>query len=209
MHDDALVRAWMAGGDTRGEPIRRAVDAALVQDRSDRDRGRWIRNLSLGCAALLWIVLLWCAAHGITPLVRGGYALMAAGVAVLLFVEFSYASWNVQARPGPRDSLTQIHTTIVMLARQATLARTAPALVRTHLRGGPDDRLVGVRGTQSRRRDRRVDRDWLRDGSRPSGEAVRWRVSSMRGERSWTACSVTSKPERTLGRSHARVSCRS
>ncbi len=126
MHDDALVRAWMAGGDTPREPIRRAVDAALVQDQSERDRGRWIRNLSLGCAALLWIVLLWCAAHGITPLVRGGYALMAAGIAVLLFVEFSYASWNVQARPGPRDSLTQIHTTIVMLARQATLARTAP-----------------------------------------------------------------------------------
>lgn len=127
MHDDALVRAWMANDEAPGEPIRRAVDAALVQDRSEHDKGRLMRQLSLGCAALLWIVLLWCAAHGITPLVRGGYALMATGTAVMLFAGFSFASWKVQARPGAKDSLTQIHTSLALLAREATLARTAPA----------------------------------------------------------------------------------
>ena len=86
-----------------------------------------MRNLSLGCAALLWIVLLWCAAHAITPLVRGGYALMAAGIAVTLFAGFSFASWHVQARPGAQDSLTQIHISMLLLAREATLARMAPA----------------------------------------------------------------------------------
>ena len=79
MHDDALVRAWMDSQESSKEPVRRAIDAALAQDQIERDRGRWLRNLSLGAAAVLWVVLIWCAAHGIAPLVRGGYALMAAG----------------------------------------------------------------------------------------------------------------------------------
>jgi len=127
MHDDALVHAWMADGDAPAPPVHRAVDAALAQDQLERDKGRMLRNLSLGCAAVLWVVLIWFAAHAITPLVRGGYALMAAGTAVMLFAGFSSASWKVQARPGARDSVTQIHTSVVLLAREATLARTAPA----------------------------------------------------------------------------------
>lgn len=126
MHDDALVHAWIGSDDAPEEPVRRAVDAALAQDQLERQRGRWLRNLSLGSAALLWVALVWCAAHGITPLVRGGYALMAAGTAVMLFAGFSFASWKVQARPGAQDSLSQIHTSVVLLAREAMLARTAP-----------------------------------------------------------------------------------
>jgi len=127
MHDDALVRAWMDSQDSSQEPVRRAVDAALAQDQIERDRGRWLRNLSLGAAAVLWVVLIWCAAHGIAPLVRGGYALMAAGTAVMLFAGFSFAAWKVQARPGAQDSSTQLHTSVVLLAREARLARTAAA----------------------------------------------------------------------------------
>jgi hypothetical protein len=125
MHDDALVNAWMADADSSVEPVRRAVDAALARDESEGDRSEWIRNASLGTAAVLWVALIWCAAHGITPLVRGGYALMAVGIAVILFAEFAVLSWRFQARPGPSDSLTQIQTSITMLARQATLSRTA------------------------------------------------------------------------------------
>jgi hypothetical protein len=127
MADDELFETWTAGGGMPHEQVRRAVDAALAEDTATRARGRRARRAALGCAAVLWAILLWSAAHGITPLVRGGYALMAAGVAVMLFAESAYASWTQQARPGLSDALTQLATTAAMLRRQATLMRTAAA----------------------------------------------------------------------------------
>jgi hypothetical protein len=61
---------------------------------------------------------------------------MAAGTAVMLFAGFAFASWKVQGRPGANDSLTQIHTSAVLLAREAMLARMAAAWCAPIFMGG-------------------------------------------------------------------------
>lgn len=127
MSDEELFREWTANDAATQEQVRRAVEAALAEDRLAHRRGQLVRLSSIGLASLLWIVLLWCSANGVTPVVRGGYALMAAGIAVMLFAQFAYASWSDQAQPGPSDSLTQIRTGIFMLRRQGALVRSAPA----------------------------------------------------------------------------------
>jgi hypothetical protein len=75
---------------------------------------------------LLLPVLLWSAAHGVTPLVRGAYALMAAGGAVIVFAEWSYLEWSRQALPGPADARSQLQKAAFMLGRQVMLMNTAP-----------------------------------------------------------------------------------
>ena len=70
-------------------------------------------------------VLLWAAAHGKTPLVRGGYALMALGAGLAVFAEWMYLSWSRQALPGPVDARSQLQNTALMLFRQSALMRTA------------------------------------------------------------------------------------
>ena len=67
-----------------------AVNAVLNEDRAAREKDRWT-NIGGGLSvALLCPALLWCAAYGITPLVRGGYALMAAGTAILVSTGWMY-----------------------------------------------------------------------------------------------------------------------
>lgn len=127
MSEDALIREWKTSDSGAVGSVHETVEVALARDRSERDRERKVQAVWIGGAAILWPILLWCAAHGVTPAVRGGYALMAAGVAVMLFAEFVYSSWSRKARPGADDSLTQLGTTIGLLKLQAALLRSAAA----------------------------------------------------------------------------------
>jgi hypothetical protein len=108
------------------ETVMSAVEAALRQDRAGRDKERRIRTVSVLALAVLFPVLVWCAAHGITPLVRGGYALMAAGAAILVYAEWTYLEWFRQALPGPADARSQLQRTSLLMSRQANLLRTTP-----------------------------------------------------------------------------------
>ena len=104
-----------------------AVDAVLREARAEHDKERWIRiGVRPRAGAVLCPVLVWCAAHGITPLVRGGYALMAVGAAILVYAEWTYLEWFRQARPGPADARTQLQRTAFLVSRQANLLRTMP-----------------------------------------------------------------------------------
>jgi hypothetical protein len=125
MDDRALFDQWTAGDRADREAVRKTLDTVLAADRMAQKRGRLARVSVTTLAALLFVALLWCAAHGVTPVVRGGYALMAAGLAMLLFAEYAYASWEWGRRPGPQDSMSQIRTSIALLTRQAHLMRSA------------------------------------------------------------------------------------
>jgi hypothetical protein len=102
------------------------MNAVLREDRAARDKDRGM-HIAAGLAlALLCPVLLWCAAYGITPLVRAGYALMAAGTAILVSSGWMYSAWSRQALPGPVDARSQLQKSAFLLSRQANLMRTAP-----------------------------------------------------------------------------------
>jgi len=103
-----------------------AMNAVLNEDRALRDKDRGTRIAAGLALALLCPALLWCAAYGIAPLVRGGYALMAAGTAILVSTGWMYAAWSRQALPGPADARSQLQKGAFLLSRQANLMRTAP-----------------------------------------------------------------------------------
>ena len=126
MSDDSVRAVWISGQPIDKATVMTAVRAALTEDRAVRDKERWFRIASVFAIAVLCPALLWCAAFGKTPLVRGGYALMAAGTAVLGFAEWMYLDWSRLALPGPADARYQLHRTAFLLSRQAWLMRTAP-----------------------------------------------------------------------------------
>ena len=126
MNDDSLRAAWISGRPIDKVTVMTAVHAALTEDRAVRDKERWFRIASVFAIAVLCPALFWCAAFGRTPLVRGGYALMAAGSAVLGFAEWMYLDWSRKALPGPADARSQLHRTAFLLSSQAWLLRSAP-----------------------------------------------------------------------------------
>ena len=91
--------------------------------------------------------LLCCAAFGKTPMVRAGYALMAAGVAITLFAGWLFASWSRQALPGPVDTRSQLQKAAFLLSRQASLARTSSLWAAPVFLGGA---LIGLWAYQQR-----------------------------------------------------------
>jgi len=103
-----------------------AVDAVLAKDRAALERERRLRIGPLIALGFLLPMMLWAAAHGVTPLVRGAYALMATGGAVIVFAEWTYLAWSTQAFPGPADARAQLQKTSSLLARQVMLLNTAP-----------------------------------------------------------------------------------
>jgi hypothetical protein len=128
MSDDgrALSATWMSDDPVDKAGIRSAVEAVLDRDRAARERERRGRIGAVAALACLLPLILWFAAHGVTPLVRGAYALMAAGGAVIVFAEWIYLDWSRQALPGPVDARSQLQKTAFMLARQVMLLTTAP-----------------------------------------------------------------------------------
>jgi hypothetical protein len=126
MNDDALRAVWMSTQPTATENLVTSMTAVLDEDRAAREKDRRSRVAALTAVALLCPTLLWCAAYGKTPLVRGGYALMAVGTAVLLFAEWMHTIWSRHAMPGPANARSQLQKTALSLSRQASLFRTAP-----------------------------------------------------------------------------------
>jgi hypothetical protein len=126
MSRDSLSPMWTSDPPLTREALMTVVDAVLDEDRADRAKERGIRIASAVAVGLLCPALLWCAVYGITPLVRGGYALMAAGTAVLFSTWWIYASWSRQALPGPADARSHLQKSAFFLSRQASLMRTAP-----------------------------------------------------------------------------------
>jgi hypothetical protein len=125
MNDDTLPAVWTSDQPVAKETFMTAVDTVLREDRAAHDKERRIRVGGMIALAVLCPALLWCAAHGITPLVRGGYALMAAGTAILVYAEWAYLAWCRQALPGPADARSQLQRTAFLLSRQVVLLRAA------------------------------------------------------------------------------------
>jgi hypothetical protein len=123
MNDDALSAIWISDPPVNKEAVMNAMNAVLEEDRVDRDKGRAIRVVSVLVLALLCPVLVWCATYGVSPLVRGGYALMAVGAALLVAAEWTYLTWFRQGLPGPADARSQLQTSAFLLARQVSLMR--------------------------------------------------------------------------------------
>lgn len=140
MTDDSLPAIWMSDPPVDKEAVMTAMNAVLDEDRAARDKDRRIRVSFVFALALFCPVLLWAAAYGISPLVRGGYALMAVGTAVVVSAEWMYLTWSRLALPGPADARSELQKGTFLLSRQASLARTAalwcaPVLIGTALIG--------------------------------------------------------------------------
>jgi len=128
MIDDtsALPAVWTSNESASESSQASAIAGVLERDRAARDRERRVRYGSLFALVCLLPLLLWAAAHGVTPLVRGAYALMAAGAAAMVAAEWMYLDWSTQGLPGPVDARSQLQTTAFMLTRQIRLLQTAP-----------------------------------------------------------------------------------
>lgn len=121
-----LPAVWMSDQSGDGGRVTTMVDRVLAQDRDARARDRRARLAGLVALVVLVPVLVWAAAHGVTPLVRGAYALMAVGSAAIAAAEWMYLDWSRQALPRSIDARSQLQMTSFLLARQATLMKTAP-----------------------------------------------------------------------------------
>ncbi|SRR5713226_7466674 len=126
MSHESLPAMWISDEPVSRDAVMTAMNAVLNEDRALRDKDRGTRIAAGLALALLCPALLWCAAYGIAPLVRGGYALMAAGTAILVSTGWMYAAWSRQALPGPADARSQLQKGAFLLSRQANLMRTAP-----------------------------------------------------------------------------------
>jgi hypothetical protein len=125
MNHDSLPAIWISDPPLNKEAVMTAMNAVLNEDRAVRDKDRGIRIAFVLALALLCPALLWCAAYGTSPLVRGGYALMAVGTALLVSTEWMYFTWSRQALPGPADARSQLQKSTFLLSRQASLMRAA------------------------------------------------------------------------------------
>jgi hypothetical protein len=125
MTDESISAVWASEGPMAKEEVMLAVHAALEEGRATWRRELGVRLASVAALVVLCPALLWCAAYGKSPLVRGGYALMALGTGVVIFAEWMYLSWSRQAFPGPIDARSQLQNSALMLFRQSTLIRTA------------------------------------------------------------------------------------
>ena len=125
MIDESLPVLWTSDEPISQETVTTGVQQAIEQGRASRERERSIRAASLAAVALLCPLLAWAAANGVTPLVRLGYVLMAAGATIVLTAEWMYLAWSRDALPGPIDARAQLQRTAFLLVRQAHLLRTA------------------------------------------------------------------------------------
>ena len=128
MSDDAfpLRAVWMSDQSVSADDVMSAVGRVLDKDRVARARERQVRIGGVIAVALLIPVLIWAAAYGVTPLIRGAYTMMAVGSALIIAAEWAYLEWSRQALPGPADARSQLQKTAFILARQIRLMKTAP-----------------------------------------------------------------------------------
>lgn len=125
MKPDPLQELWTSQKTEEQESVMNSIQLILAQDQADQDKQRrtsmWWAPLHL----VLLPLLFFCAATGKTPVVRAGYALMAAGLAIAVSADWLFASWSRQALPGPVDARSQLQKAAFLLSRQASLAKTA------------------------------------------------------------------------------------
>jgi hypothetical protein len=126
MNHDALRAVWVSDQETHKENLMTVVNAVLAEDRAALAKDRWMQVAGLIAVGLLCPVLLWFAANGISPLVRGGYALMAAGTGLVLFASWLHRTWSREALPGTADARSELQKIGLVVSRQASLVRTAP-----------------------------------------------------------------------------------
>jgi hypothetical protein len=128
MTDDvvALRAAWMSEPPAGENLLKATVAQVLEKDRIERLRDRRLRLSGLAALLALLPVLMWASVHGVTPLVRAAYALMAMGCAAGLAAEWLYLDWSRRALPGPDDTRSQLQKTAFMLERQMWLVKTGP-----------------------------------------------------------------------------------
>jgi hypothetical protein len=128
MTDDAasLRSAWTSDASAVHEDLAATVQSVLDRDRATRTRERRSRVGGIVALALLVPVLVWAGAHGVTPLIRGAYAMMAVGCGLIVVAEWLFLDWSAQALPGPADARSQLQKTSFMVARQARLLNLAP-----------------------------------------------------------------------------------
>jgi len=127
MSDDAsaLRTVWMSDSAAGEVNVRMTADRILDKDRADRLRERRMRVGGVVALTLLVPFLVWAAVYGVSPLVRGAYALMAAGCVAGVVAEWLYLDWSRRALPGPDDTRSHLQRTAFMLDCQIRLARTA------------------------------------------------------------------------------------
>ena len=126
MSDDSLHVIWTRDPSPLSQDaLTTAMNAVLDEDQAARAKDRGVQIIAACALALLCPALLWCAAYGTDPLVRGGYALMAADTAILVSTGWLYSRWSRQALPGPVDSRSQLQKSVFLLSRQADLMRMA------------------------------------------------------------------------------------
>ena len=128
MNDDgfSLRSTWTSDASAINQDMAATVQSVLTRDRAMRARERRVRVTGIVALALFLPVLVWAGAHGVTPLIRGAYAMMAVGCGFLVAAEWLYLDWSGQSLPGPTDARSQLQKTSFMLARQARLVNMAP-----------------------------------------------------------------------------------
>ncbi len=124
----SLSAVWMSGPPASEEEMATAIGRVLDKDRETRHRERRGRVGGLFALVCLVPTTMWAAVYGVTPLVRGAYALMAVGTALLVAAEWLYLEWSRRGLPGPADARSQLQTIAFMLGRQITLTTAAPIL---------------------------------------------------------------------------------
>ena len=127
MNDDAfsLRTVWMSDPSGASHDVAPTLDAVLARHRAMQERERRVRVVGVLGLALVVPLLVWAGAHGVTPLIRAAYTMMAVGCGLLLAAESLYLEWSRQALPGPSDARSQLQMTAFMLARQVRLMNTA------------------------------------------------------------------------------------
>ena len=149
MTPDPLQELWTLQETTRKETVMNSIQLILDEDKACRKREHRA-NLRVAPVHLVLLpILLWFAAIAKTPLVREGYALMAAGVAIGLSVSWLFASWSRQALPGPVDTRSQLQKAAFLLSREASLARASFLWTAPVLSGRRSDWAVGLPGTRT------------------------------------------------------------
>lgn len=97
MRRDPLQEIWTSQETEAKETVMNSIQLILAQDQADQERQRranlWWAPLHL----VLLPLVFFCAATGKTPVVRAGYSLMAAGLAIAASAGWLFGSWS---RPG-------------------------------------------------------------------------------------------------------------
>ncbi len=147
MNPDPLQELWISQQTIKEEILMNSIEAVLEDDRIFQKKERWINIWSTAILFVLLPVLLWFAAIGKTPIVRAGYALMAVGVAIMVFAAWVFNNWARQSLAGPVDTRSQLQKAAFLLSRQSSLVRSSPIWGAPMFLGGA---LIGLWTYQQR-----------------------------------------------------------